>query len=57
MNPVYESNKEENEVEFQKTVRPDGSYVEIITDHRNNRVEFAEYDAQGNCVQRVYGSF
>lgn len=57
MKPFHESDKEKNGVEFQKTLHPDGSYVEIITDHRNNRVEICEYDASGDNVVRVYGTF
>ena len=49
--------KEPPTVETHKSVNPDGSYVEAITDHRNNRVEITEYDARGNRTVTTYGSF
>lgn len=49
--------EEESTVEVRKTVNPDGSYVEVITDHRNNRAEINEYDAQGNWVSSTHGTF
>ena len=56
--PHVEGN-EENEptVEVQKTVNPDGSYVEAIIDHRNNSGVINEYDAQGNLLRTTYGTF
>ena len=54
---IHRSGKEKNKVEFQKKVHPDGSYAEVITDHQNNRVEICEYDASGDNVVRVYGTF
>lgn len=50
----HESYKNKNEVEFKKKVNPDGSYAEIITDHKNKRAEIREYDAEGNCINSVY---
>lgn len=50
---------EENKptVEVQKTVNPDGSYMEAIIDHRNNSGVINEYDAQGNLLRTTYGTF
>ena len=50
---------EENEptVEVQKTVNPDGSYVEAIIDYRNNSAVIYEYDAQGNLFRVTHGTF
>ena len=50
---------EENKptVEVQKTVNPDGSYVEAIIDHSNNSGVINEYDAQGNLLRTTYGTF
>lgn len=49
--------EDESSVEIRKNVNPDGSYAEVITDHRNNRVEIREYDAQGNWVRSTHGTF
>lgn len=57
MKPNHESREKKNQVAFEKKVNTDGSYVEIITDPQNNRVEICEYDAQGDSVIRVYGRF
>lgn len=53
----FEMVEEDSTVEVQKTVNPDGSYVEVITDHRNNRAEIKEYDAHGNWVRSTHGTF
>lgn len=57
MNTKQESREQKHDVEFQKTVHPDGSYVEIITDQRNKHGEIREYDVQGNCVNTTYFRF
>ena len=57
LKPIQRSGEEKNNVEFQKTVHPDGSYEEVITDHQNNRVEICKYDANGDNIVRVYGTF
>lgn len=57
MKPNHESREKKNQVAFEKKVNTDGSYVEIITDPQNNRVEICEYDASGDNVVRVYRTF
>ena len=44
----------ESKVEVRRSVRPDGSYTESITDHKNKRAEIREYDAEGNCLNSIY---
>ena len=56
-NVKHGSHEKKNEVDFEKKVNLDGSTAEIITDHRNKRVEICEYDARGDNVVRVYGVF
>ena len=46
--------KEKSGVEYEKKVRSDGSYVEIITDNSKNRAEIREYDADGNFVSSAH---
>lgn len=51
----FEVTDEESAVEVMKTVNPDGSYVDVISDRKTNRIEIQHCDAQGDNVERVYG--
>lgn len=50
-------NHNERIIEITKSIRPDGSHSEVITDRCSNHVEIREYDAQGNFVRAVHGTF
>lgn len=51
---IFEGGNGKDGVEYEKKVRSDGSYVELITDYAKNRVEIREYDADGNFVSSAH---
>ena len=46
-----------NNVEYQKIVHPDGSYDEVIADNATGFVEIREYDAKGEFLSSTIGRF
>lgn len=49
--------KEISPIEVNKTVNPDGSYMECILDKERNVAEITEYDANGELTRTTYGRF
>lgn len=59
MKALYEihNRRKKSSVEVQRTFHSDGGYSEMIMDTSTNRAEIHNYDDEGNCIERVYGSF